>query len=250
MNAAFVSFSGGKDSTVVSDLVRKALGNPSIIHIFGNTTLEFPQTYEYIDRFKAANRKTPVLRAENKEQDFFNLCESFGPPSRSLRWCCTIFKTGFIGEKIKKTFDDRKTILTFYGIRRSESTSRSTYERSSEGRKISKQLVASPIFNFFTAIRDFYEKEGDWLKNTNAFMCNAGCYAGIDFMCKELLSKCKERMSFEVKTIKELIPLDQAGLLYRNDLKNMQGKEQRNTVYAYLKNILLRDEPDKNEYKF
>ena len=149
LNAAFVSFSGGKDSTVVSDLVRKALGNPSIIHIFGNTTLEFPQTYEYIERFKSANRKTPVLRAENKEQDFFNLCESFGPPSRSLRWCCTIFKTGFIGEKIKKTFDDRKTVLTFYGIRQSESTSRSTYERSSEGRKISKQLVASPIIDWF-----------------------------------------------------------------------------------------------------
>ena len=149
LNAAFVSFSGGKDSTVVSDLVRKALGNPSIIHIFGNTTLEFPQTYEYIERFKSANRKTPVLRAENKEQDFFNLFESFGPPSRSLRWCCTIFKTGFIGEKIKKTFDDRKTVLTFYGIRRSESTSRSTYERSSEGRKISKQLVASPIIDWF-----------------------------------------------------------------------------------------------------
>ncbi len=149
LNAAFVSFSGGKDSTVVSDLVRKALGNPSVIHVFGNTTLEFPQTYEYIERFKAVNRKTPVLRAENKEQDFFNLCESFGPPSRSLRWCCTIFKTGFIGEKIKKTFDDRKTILTFYGIRRSESTSRSAYERSSEGRKISKQLVASPIIDWF-----------------------------------------------------------------------------------------------------
>lgn len=40
--AIFVSFSGGKDSTVVSDLVRKALSKPDIIHIFGNTTLEFP----------------------------------------------------------------------------------------------------------------------------------------------------------------------------------------------------------------
>lgn len=148
VNAAFVSFSGGKDSTVVSDLVRKALGNPSIIHIFGNTTLEFPQTYDYIERFKKINRKTPVLRAENKEQDFFNLCESFGPPSRSLRWCCTIFKTGFIGDKIKKTFDDKKTVLTFYGIRRCESASRSNYERSSEGKKISKQLVASPIIDW------------------------------------------------------------------------------------------------------
>lgn len=147
-NAAFVSFSGGKDSTVVSDLVRKALGNPSIIHIFGNTTLEFPQTYEYIERFKKTNRKTPLLRAENKEQDFFNLCETFGPPSRALRWCCTIFKTGFIGDKIRKTFPDRKSILTFYGIRRSESTSRNNYERSSEGKKISKQLVASPIIDW------------------------------------------------------------------------------------------------------
>ena len=147
-NAVFVSFSGGKDSTVVSDLVRKALSNPSIIHIFGNTTLEFPHTYDYVARFRAENRKTPMLRAENKEQDFFNLCEMFGPPSRTLRWCCTIFKTGFIGEKIKSTFADRKKVLTFYGIRRNESTSRSKYERSSEGEKISKQLVASPIIDW------------------------------------------------------------------------------------------------------
>ncbi len=146
--AIFVSFSGGKDSTVVSDLVRKALSKPDIIHIFGNTTLEFPHTYDYINRFKKENRKTPMLRAENKEQDFFSLCESFGPPSRALRWCCTIFKTGFIGEKIKRTFGDKKTVLTFYGIRRSESTSRSNYERSSEGKKISQQLVSSPIIDW------------------------------------------------------------------------------------------------------
>lgn len=146
--AMFVSFSGGKDSTVVSDLVRKALARPDIIHIFGNTTLEFPETYDYIQRFKKENRKTPMLRAENKEQDFFNLCETFGPPSRSLRWCCTIFKTGFIGDKIKRTFGDKKIILTFYGIRRSESTSRNLYDRSSEGKKISKQLVASPIIDW------------------------------------------------------------------------------------------------------
>lgn len=149
VNAAFVSFSGGKDSTVVSDLVRRALSNPSIIHIFGNTTLEFPFTYEYIERFRQANRRTPVLRAENTEQNFFSLCEVFGPPSRMLRWCCTIFKTGFIGEKIRRTFGDEHAILTFYGIRRNESASRNTYERSSEGKKISKQKVASPIIDWW-----------------------------------------------------------------------------------------------------
>lgn len=183
--AMFVSFSGGKDSTVVSDLVRKALSKPDIIHIFGNTTLEFPETYDYVQRFKKENRKTPMLRAENKEQDFFSLCESFGPPSRALRWCCTIFKTGFIGEKIKRTFDgDKKTILTFYGIRRSESTSRSSYERSSTGRKISQQLVSSPIIDwldydiwlylmttgidFNTAYRYGYTRVGCWCCPNNS----------------------------------------------------------------------------------
>ena len=47
-----VSFSGGKDSTVVSHIVRKALNNPSILHIFGDTTLELPETYQYIEEFK------------------------------------------------------------------------------------------------------------------------------------------------------------------------------------------------------
>ena len=43
----FVSFSGGKDSTVVSHLVTKALGSHKVLHIFGDTTLEHDLTYEY-----------------------------------------------------------------------------------------------------------------------------------------------------------------------------------------------------------
>ena len=50
-----VCFSGGKDSTVVSNLVMRALSSESILHIFGDTTLEFPETYAYIERFKKAH---------------------------------------------------------------------------------------------------------------------------------------------------------------------------------------------------
>lgn len=60
---------------------------------------------------------------------------------------------------------------------------------------------------------------------------------------------CGKR-SFEEKTIRELIPLDEAGLLYKEDLRNKQGKEQRNIVYQYLKSALLKDVPMQNEYKF
>lgn len=144
----FVSFSGGKDSTVTSHLVRSALSNPSIIHIFGNTTLEFPDTMEYINRFKAENRKTPLLISMNDQQDFFELCKEFGPPSRMLRWCCTIFKTGFISKRIDTTFKNKKAIRTFYGIRRNESKSRSNYSREDNSPKISKQKVASPIIDW------------------------------------------------------------------------------------------------------
>lgn len=86
LTSMFVSFSGGKDSTVTSHLVRTALSNPSIIHIFGDTTLELPDTLEYVKRFKQDNRKTPMLTSRNDQQDFFELCKEFGPPSRMLRW--------------------------------------------------------------------------------------------------------------------------------------------------------------------
>lgn len=144
----FVSFSGGKDSTVTSDLVMRALSNPKILHIFGDTTLEFPKTEEYVKRFKKSHPMTPVLSSRNKEKDFSGLCELIGPPSRVMRWCCTIFKTGAINRKLTALFKDKTKILAFYGIRRSESASRSKYERETEGRKISKQNTVSPAIDW------------------------------------------------------------------------------------------------------
>lgn len=144
----FVSFSGGKDSTVTSDLVMRALGNPKILHIFGDTTLEFPFTYDYVQRFKQEHPQTPVITARNKEKDFEELCRLIGPPSRVMRWCCTVFKTGSIQKTIKSLFRSKKQILTFYGIRRSESASRSKYDRDSDSPKITKQRIISPIIDW------------------------------------------------------------------------------------------------------
>jgi phosphoadenosine phosphosulfate reductase len=143
-----ISFSGGKDSTVVADLVVKALSNPSLVHIFGDTTLEFPFTIEYAQRFRSNNPKIIFKTAKNKEQDFYNVCEDIGPPARMLRWCCSMFKTGPIARVLNSLYRD-KEILTFYGIRKCESVSRSKYNRiedSAESVKIHKQTVASPVF--------------------------------------------------------------------------------------------------------
>ncbi|MGL4653180.1 phosphoadenosine phosphosulfate reductase domain-containing protein [Cetobacterium sp.] len=140
-----VSFSGGKDSTVVSHLVRLALNNQSILHIFGDTTLELPKSYEYVERFKEENPFTPFFEERNEENNFFEMCEEIGPPSRVKSWCCSIFKTGPMGTTLAN-FDEN--ILTFLGLRRGESASRSKYKKVSQSPKILKQMVASPIIDW------------------------------------------------------------------------------------------------------
>lgn len=141
----FVSFSGGKDSTVTSDLVTKAYSTNKVTHIFGDTTLEFPLTYEYRSRFAKSHT---VLRAKNYEKNFEELCKTVGPPSRVMRWCCTVFKTGAITKTLAQVFKDKTNVLTFYGIRKSESASRSKYDRETESPKITKQTVVSPIIDW------------------------------------------------------------------------------------------------------
>jgi len=143
-----VSFSGGKDSSVTADLTIRALSNPSLVHIFGDTTLEFPHTLEYAKRYRENNPRTVFRIAKNEEQDFYSVCNDIGPPARLLRWCCSMFKTGPITRVLNRMYKD-KDILTFYGIRKYESVSRSKYNRvedDPESIKIHKQKVASPIF--------------------------------------------------------------------------------------------------------
>jgi len=143
-----ISFSGGKDSTVTADLTAKALSNPSLVHIFGDTTLEFPSTIDYAHRYRQAHPQSIFQIAKNSDQDFYSVCEDIGPPARLMRWCCSMFKTGPITRVINSLYRNQQ-ILTFYGIRKFESVSRSKYNRiedDSESVKIQQQTVASPIF--------------------------------------------------------------------------------------------------------
>lgn len=143
-----ISFSGGKDSTATADVVVKALSNPNLVHIFGDTTLEFPTTIDYAHRYRDEHPQAIFEIARNDEQLFYDVCEDIGPPARMMRWCCSMFKTGPITRVINGFYRNQQ-ILTFYGIRKSESVSRSKYNRiedSAESVKIQQQTVASPIF--------------------------------------------------------------------------------------------------------
>ena len=56
-----VAFSGGKDSAVLLDLVRKALPRGSFVVIFGDTGMEFPDTYKMVELTKAQCEKIKLL---------------------------------------------------------------------------------------------------------------------------------------------------------------------------------------------
>lgn len=180
-----ISFSGGKDSTATAHLVTTALSDPSIIHIFGNTTLEFPLTEEYAKRYRDEHPQAIFIEAKNEDQVFSEVCEDIGPPARMMRWCCSMFKTGPISRVLNSLYGNEQ-ILTYYGIRKSESVSRSKYNRvenGSESVKIQQQTVASPIFfwkdidiwlyllsegiDFNKAYRLGYDRVGCWMCPNN-----------------------------------------------------------------------------------
>ena len=148
LSKMYVSFSGGKDSTVTSSIVMSALGTEMVPHVYGDTTLEYPESANYLARFRNEHPRTPILVARNDNSDFNALCKKIGPPSRVMRWCCTFFKTGPISEKTNKVFRNEKSILVFQGIRRAESANRSGYDRDSNESKIAKQDVCQVIIDW------------------------------------------------------------------------------------------------------
>ena len=111
-----VSFSGGKDSIVVSYIVRKALQTDEILHIFSNTTIEYPDTTDYIATFKRNNPDIPFYEGTNNHS-FLQMCGILGPPSMLNAWCCSVFKARPIAEAVNSV-KSKEGVISFEGIRR------------------------------------------------------------------------------------------------------------------------------------
>lgn len=148
-----VAFSGGKDSAVLLDLVKKALPKGSFVVIFGDTGMEFPDTYAAVEHTKqqCAEDGTPfyIARSHFDPQESWKL---FGPPSRTLRWCCSVHKSTpqtLLMRKITGKNDYKG--LDFVGVRKHESLARSTYEFENFGKKQKGQYSFNPILEWTSA---------------------------------------------------------------------------------------------------
>lgn len=149
----YVAFSGGKDSIVTLDIVQRALPHNKFKVLFGDTGMEFPDTYDVVDKTEEKCRFQGIefIRAKSH----FSPEESwkkFGPPATVTRWCCSVHKTAPQVLSLRElTGKVNFTGMAFIGVRASESLSRSEYDYVSLGEKHKGQYSCNPILEWNSA---------------------------------------------------------------------------------------------------
>lgn len=148
-----VSYSGGKDSEVMLDLIMRTLPHDAFIVVFGNTGMEFPDTYVAVDVAKEKCERAGVrfytAQARFTPDESWNL---FGPPATKIRWCCSVHKTAPQLLKLREiTGKSDFREMAFVGVRADESVRRSEYDYVSYGTKHRGQYSFNPILEWNSA---------------------------------------------------------------------------------------------------
>ncbi len=175
----YVAFSGGKDSVVALDLVQRALPHDSFLVLFGDTQMEFEDTYALVEKQKelcaAENINFIVSKSEQPPEITWR---EFGSPSQTMRWCCSVHKTAPQILALRElTNNPSFRGMAFTGIRADESSSRSQYNDVTYGGKHKGQYSCHAILNWSSAEVFLYIYDNDLLLNETYKKGNsrAGC---------------------------------------------------------------------------
>lgn len=147
------SFSGGKDSQVMLDLVTRVIPSEELFVIYSNTGYELPSSLKlYEETKKIYGNKYPSLKFEmtQNHQDVLYYWDEMDSPSRIHRWCCAVMKTAPIYRRLKEIHGTGKQpkVMAFEGVRAEESERRSQYSRIGRGVKHSNVINVRPIFEW------------------------------------------------------------------------------------------------------
>lgn len=149
----YVAFSGGKDSVVTLDLVQRALPHNEFKVLFGDTGMEFPDTYKTVDKIHdyCSDNKIDFLVAKSDYTPDYTWAK-FGPPATVNRWCCSVHKTSPQITLLREVLGKPDfTGMAFIGVRGSESASRNGYDFISLGEKHKGQYSCNPILEWNSA---------------------------------------------------------------------------------------------------
>lgn len=150
-----VSFSGGKDSQVLLDLVSRTIPASDFIIVYSDTGYELPTSLELYDEVQDFyEQKYPGIRFElaKNHQQVLQYWDEMGSPSNIHRWCCGVMKTAPLYIKLKKIVGKGRQphVLSFVGTRADESLRRSTYSKIAKDAKHTNVVNVSPILEWST----------------------------------------------------------------------------------------------------
>lgn len=105
-DGVYISFSGGKDSTVLLDLVRNEFGYKNIKAMFVDAPTQYPELRSFVKTFDNVDIVTP-------KSNFFQACEKYGFPlfSKEISECvqgARKYLTSILNEQTPLT--DRQTV--------------------------------------------------------------------------------------------------------------------------------------------
>lgn len=146
-DTGYIAFSGGKDSVALLDVCHRVLPL-SVPVIFSDTDMELPDTYKVWEEIQKRYPEREFYKATAESSALENW-RRFAPPSRTIRWCCSVHKSTpalmHLKSKLHKT---SIKVMAFVGVRGDESISRSFYEDSNDGAKNASQLNCMPILDW------------------------------------------------------------------------------------------------------
>jgi len=153
VDSFIVAFSGGKDSQVILDIVSRVIPPNQYKVVFTDTDMEIPFTYDiikYSEHFYTKKYEDLDFVIAKSDRKALELWESYGPPSRINRWCCSVLKTALFGRKMKELLSTQRSpkLVVFEGVRSEESNKRDTYSRIGEGVKHINIVNSRPIFRW------------------------------------------------------------------------------------------------------
>lgn len=147
------SFSGGKDSQVVLDLVSRVIPSKDFLVIYSDTGYELPTSLELYKEVQAFYKERyPELRfyTARNHQPVLYYWDEMGPPSRVHRWCCAVMKSAPLSLMLKqiKGNDKQPSSILFDGVRSEESVNRANRNRIGSNVKHNGMINARPILSW------------------------------------------------------------------------------------------------------